>query len=347
MRVGLFHSTLPEPGRKPGGVEQFVHRLGNALTEHGHDVVVWTLSPRPLDATYRTMVIGSEALVASRTRRLLQVPALLQRTTFGDRDVLHLHGDDWFFVRRGLPTVRTLHGSALYEARYATSMRRRAAQSLVFPAEVVSSRLATLTFAVGPGMPKPYRVAGVLPLGFDDSVLEVERSQAPSVLFVGTWEGRKRGRWLVEQFARVRERVPNAELWVVADRADPVPGVQFLGRPTDAELRELYASAWVFCLPSRYEGFGMPYIEAMAQGTPVVTTRNPGAIQALAAGGGEIVQDDDLADALAALLTNADRRRTLSGQAQSAGRRFSWERSVTAHETVYAAAIERWRSPRP
>jgi glycosyltransferase involved in cell wall biosynthesis len=195
-------------------------------------------------------------------------------------------------------------------------------------------------------MPKPYRVAGVLPLGFDDAVLEVGRSEAPSVLFVGTWEGRKRGRWLVEQFARVRDRVPKAELWVVADRADPVAGVRFLGRPSDAELRELYARAWVFCLPSRYEGFGMPYIEAMAQGTPVVTTPNPGATQALEAGGGDIVQDDDLADALAALLMNADRRRTLSVQALSAGRRFGWERSVSAHETVYAAAVERWRSSR-
>lgn len=346
MRVGLFHSTLPEPSRKTGGVEQFVHRLGNALVDRGHDVVVWTLTPRPSDAAYRTEVIGSPALVTSKPRRLLQVPALLQRTAFGDRDVLHLHGDDWFFVRRGLPTVRTLHGSALYEARYASSYRRRAAQSAVYPAEVLASRLATLTFAVGPGMPKPYRIAGVLPLGFDNAVCEVGRSAAPSVLFVGTWEGRKRGRWLVEQFGRVRDRVPNAELWVVAERAEPAAGVRILGRPSDSELRELYARSWLFCLPSLYEGFGMPYIEAMTQGTPVVATPNPGATQALAAGGGVIVRDDDVADALVALLTDTDRRTVLSGQALSAGRRFGWERSVRAHEVAYAAAIERWHSAR-
>jgi phosphatidylinositol alpha-mannosyltransferase len=346
MRIGLFHSTLPEPDRKVGGVEQFVHRLGNALAARDHDVVVWTLSPRPDDALYRTEVVGPKRLVESKTRRLLQVPMLLQRASFGDRDVLHLHGDDWFFIRRHLPTVRTLHGSAAHEARYATSIRRRLVQSLVFPAEVLSSRLATLTFAVGPAMPRSYLIHGVLPHGFDDTVLALPRSPKPSVLFVGTWEGRKRGKWLAQLFARVREQVPDAELWFVSDRADPAEGVRIISHPSDAELRELYARAWVFCLPSSYEGFGMPYIEAMTQGTPVVATLNPGSIQTLASGGGEIVPDDDVADTLVALLTDGDRRRRLSEEAMRASRRFGWERSIAAHEAAYARAIALWNGRR-
>jgi phosphatidylinositol alpha-mannosyltransferase len=342
MRVGLFHSTLPEPGRKTGGVEQYVHRLGNALVEKGHDVVVWTLSPRPEDALYRTRIVGPSGLVATKVRRLTQVPVRLQRTSFDDRDVLHLHGDDWFFVRRRLPTVRTVHGSALCEARYATSVRRRVAQSLVFPAELLSSRLATLTYAVGPGMPPGYRITGMLPPGFDSEVLSVGRSVVPSVLFVGTWEGRKRGRWLADRFTEVRERVPDAELWIVADRAEPFPGVRFLGRPTDAALRTLYARAWVFCLPSRYEGFGMPYIEAMTQGAPVIATPNPGAVQALNSGGGEIVRDEDLADALTAILTDPRLRQQIGDRALAASRRFGWEQSVAAHEAAYGDAVERW-----
>ena len=45
-----------------------------------------------------------------------------------------------------------------------------------------------------------------------------------------------------------------------------------LGQVSDAELVDLYRSSWLFCLPSSYEGFGIPYAEAMANGCPVVAT---------------------------------------------------------------------------
>ncbi len=90
----------------------------------------------------------------------------------------------------------------------------------------------------------------------------------------------------------------------------------------------------------------MPYVEAMMQGTPVVATPNPGALQALAAGGGEIVPDDGVADTLVALLTDGDRRRRLSEQGARARRRFGWERSIAAHEAAYARAVDLWRGRR-
>ena len=58
--------------------------------------------------------------------------------------------------------------------------------------------------------------------------------------------------------------------------ADPGAGITVLGRLDDEELAREYRAAWVFCLPSSYEGFGIPYAEAMASGTPVVATPNPG-----------------------------------------------------------------------
>ncbi|MEF8940993.1 MAG: hypothetical protein V5A22_14210, partial [Salinivenus sp.] len=53
MNVALFHTTLPEPTRKVGGVEAVVHRLGNALVHTGdHNVTVFSLTARPADALY-------------------------------------------------------------------------------------------------------------------------------------------------------------------------------------------------------------------------------------------------------------------------------------------------------
>jgi glycosyltransferase involved in cell wall biosynthesis len=342
MKIGIFHSSLPSAGRKVGGVEVFVHRLANALVERAHDVKVWTLSPAPNDALYKVVPLAPETFLASKFRRFVHVPLILQNTSFGDRHVMHLHGDDWFFIHRNLPTVRTFYGSALFESRYATSLKRRGFQAMLYPCEVFSSRLATASFGIGPEMPNLYRIDGLLSPGFDTTRLMLARSTRPSVLFVGTWEGRKRGRWLTEQFALVQNRVPEAELWLVSDRTFEGKHIRHIKYPTDEQLRSLYASAWVFCLPSTYEGFGMPYVEAMVQGTPVVATPNPGAEFILQSGGGLVVPDEALSDTIVMLLKSDQARSELSSEALAASRKFAMSVAVEAHERAYELALSRW-----
>ncbi|MBA2792490.1 MAG: glycosyltransferase, partial [Thermoleophilaceae bacterium] len=216
MRVGLFHATLPEPGRKPGGVELFVHRLAQELVGAGHEVTALSFSDPPADSTYCHARLSPRGIETSTLARLTLVPALLNRADTSGLDVLHLHGDDWFYLRRPLPTVRTFHGFALYEARHGTRLRLRARQLATYPLEAVASRLATASYAVNDRAIAPlYRVDGVLHNGVSMTESGAPtKSKVPSILFVGTWEGRKRGRFLRDVFERqVLPALPAAELW--------------------------------------------------------------------------------------------------------------------------------------
>src|SRR5205814_1213559 len=120
------------------------------------------------------------------------------------------------------------------------------------------------------------------------------KSVQPSILFVGhRLNDRKRASLLLSTFqGAVRARLPQAELWMVLDDKITAPGVQSFSSLPLEHLADLYRQAWVFCLPSSYEGFGRPYVEAMASGTPVVATRNPGALEVLEGGRFGIVATD-------------------------------------------------------
>lgn len=141
---------------------------------------------------------------------------------------------------------------------------------------------------------------------------------------------------------------------MVCEDAPPglgVPGVEVLGRVTDDELADRYRRAWVFCLPSTYEGFGVPYIEALASGTPVVASPNPGAREVLGGGDyGLLVADDELGQELVALLANAERRADLSTRGITRARSYSWDVVAGRYEELYQAVIRaraaRQRAPR-
>ena len=271
---------------------------------------------------------------------------LLNFVRFGRQDVIHLHGDDWFFVRRNSPTVRTLHGSALREARHATSMKRKVAQYGVYPLERLSARLATVAVAVGRDAAGIYGLSQTVDNGVDLERFHAgEKSARPSVLYVGTWEGRKRGRWLHDLFVnRILPRVPGAELVFVSDRCAPHPSVRAIAFPDDESLASLYREAWVFAYPSTYEGFGIPYVEALASGTAIVTSPNGGATQILEEGRhGIIVDDDGFADQVVDLLRNAERRKSLEKAGRSRAEQFTWRRVAERHRELYRLAVARKR----
>jgi phosphatidylinositol alpha-mannosyltransferase len=350
LRIGMYHCRLLEPGVKPGGVQIFVDRLATALTERGHEVTFFTFSTNSAARPYPIVPIRPRSGATSRVVRHFVAPWLFNARPFsaGRFDVVHLHGDDWFYLRRRVPTVRTFYGSALMEALSATSVKRRVSQLAIFALEQLAGRVADASYGIGFDSELLYPSDGLLRCGAPPVPGPPTPAERPTILFIGTWEGRKRGRWLHEVFQReVRPAVPDAELWLVSDRAQPGEGATWLGAPSDAELAERMRQAWAFCLPSTYEGFGLPYLEAMAFGVPVIATRNPGAVDLLADGrAGEIVKDDELGRALIRVLTDAEHRERLRAAGWERAAAFTWDALIADYETAYQLAIERFAARR-
>ncbi|GIW06589.1 MAG: glycosyl transferase family 1 [Dehalococcoidia bacterium] len=119
--------------------------------------------------------------------------------------------------------------------------------------------------------------------------------------------------------------------------------VIWLGRVTEEEKRHLYQSATVFCYPSRYEGFGLPVLEAMACGTPVVCA-NATSVAEVAGEACELVPPDDearLAAALQRLMLDEERRAVLRERGRERARLFTWDRTARATAAAYARALGR------
>lgn len=171
-----------------------------------------------------------------------------------------------------------------------------------------------------------------------DEIADVRRRYAlPErfALFVGTVEPRKNLPRLIDAVSRLSEPlalvVAGASGWGDAVR-DPGP-TRFVGFVPDADLAALYAGAAVFCYPSLLEGFGLPVLEAMVQGTPVVTSAGTSTEEA--AGGNAVLVEatdtDSISAGIETALADADRLST-EGRAWAMTR--TW--AATAELTVAA-----------
>ena len=119
--------------------------------------------------------------------------------------------------------------------------------------------------------------------------------------------------------------------------------VKVLGFLPHGDLAPVYAGASVFCYPSFTEGFGLPVLEAMAQGTPVVTSSGT-ATEEIAEGAGLLVQPDDtasIAEAIELVLNDGELAARLSHDGRERAQRYSWDQ--TAEKTLAAYREVAWR----
>jgi phosphatidyl-myo-inositol alpha-mannosyltransferase len=343
MNIAL--TSLYLPGDSKIGVGYQVHGLANALVKRGHRVTVFSQCESGAGAAYEAVVVP-----ARRQWATFGFAWDLREVDFSGFDVLNAHGDDWFLWGRRRPWhVHTYHGSCLAEMLNAHGLKAKLRMGVLAACEYNSLLLCDKRVTVSENTRRYIPgIQHVIPCGVQTQRYRPGGAKAdrPTVLFVGTMHGRKRGRMLLELFERqVRTAVPGAELWCVCDRPtdlQPAAGVKFFGRIPEEELIALYRQAWVFCLPSTYEGFGVPYIEAMASGTAVVATPNPGAVEVTQNGrSGRVCEDEGLGPALVELLTDRGERERLVGVGLVRAQDFDWATVCERYEALYGGSTTR------
>jgi glycosyltransferase involved in cell wall biosynthesis len=173
------------------------------------------------------------------------------------------------------------------------------------------------------------------------------------VLYVGAIEPRKNLPRLMDAFAAARARGMPHELvcvgpygWSSRDLYEQIDRlglrrvVHFTGYVPVEDLPVIYNLGELFVFPSLYEGFGLPVVEAMACGTPVITA-NTSSLEEIAGGAAETVDPHDT-DALSAAMTvvagDGERRRDLSARGLARAREFSWSRTARQMLGLYARA---------
>jgi phosphatidyl-myo-inositol alpha-mannosyltransferase len=333
---------LPVEGQKRGGIERAAHTLAHGLAQRAHDVVVFSHDPRPVHAAYRVRELPWKSFVDTWAGRRATMGylgnVLMLVPDYHEFDVIIAHGDSMLAPIIGKPVLRIMHGSALGEARSATSIGRGALQLGVYAQELLTALTQRGVVGVSANTTRDNPFVGrVIPHGVDERVFTPwppGKSPEPSLLFVGALDGRKRGRFLLDLFVnQITARCPTASLTMVGGVGPSYPSVTYLTGVDDDQLAALYRRAWLYVSPSTYEGFGLPYLEAMACGTPVVATENPGSVEVLGDGTfGSIVSDAEFADVVVSLLTDHERRATLSTAGQRRAREFSLTRMIDAYE---------------
>ena len=343
-RIATFSYGLPCVGEKRGGIEQVAHALANALVARGHDVTVFTYDPRPADALYSVGPLPCRGIVTSWLGRRVTMGYLgnvfALAPPYRRFDVVIAHGDSLLLPLCGRPVIRIMHGSALEEALSATSVGRAALQAGVYAQELLTALLQRGTVGVSENARRfnPF-IRRIIPNGADLNVFRPNpgaKSLHPSIVFVGALTGRKRGLWLLDQFEMIiRPRFPDAQLHMVTTPGPATHGVTYHCGITSAMLVRLYQSAWVYASPSTYEGFGLPYLEALACGTPVVATPNPGSREVLDTGRfGALADDEGFGSEMCRLLADAPLRESLARAGLERAAEFDVSRMAARYEEL-------------
>lgn len=274
MRVTLLSLEWPRDAHT-GGVARYALRLAERLREHVELTVITREGATEVDGVKMLCIEASD----SRWRRYYGAPLHLQPIIDRSRpDVIHSFGDDWA-IRNNAPMVRTFLGSALGEAK--SSRGLRSANHLVLSAlEHYGSRLADYRIAIGADSAAEFRCDTVMPPISPIEPIAHPKTPGPSVVFVGSYRGRKRGA-LVERAVKAAGNALGSPVRLtvfgpIEDRLHWGPEVEHRDGASDSEVREAISEAWLLASPSKYEGFGIPMFEALALGTAVVATPNPG-----------------------------------------------------------------------
>ena len=247
-------------------------------------------------------------------------------------------------VRSARPLVVTVHDLAVFRHPDAFNRWTRTYSPRVVPRVLAAARriVAVSEFTrreLVELLRVPEDKIRVVPNGVDDEFTrEGPAAEGDYVLTVGTLEPRKNLARLVEAARRsdLELRVVGARGWGKVEVGGN--GVRWLGEVSDTELARLYRGALCVAYPSLYEGFGIPVLEAMACGAPVVTTRGT-AMEEIADGAAVLVDTRDPAEIVAGIERAAAERDQLVPRGLERARAFRWDAIAEATVGVYREAI--------
>lgn len=371
MRIGLDGMPLTQVKT---GVGTYTFELARALAARAPQDEFELVSPRPFEPTAageskpsNLALVYSKPNVLQRRWWSLGLPSYIRRTSLA-----LFHGTNFEVPLRGnCPTVVTIHDlslllhSSTHEARAVLRGRlrlprmARKATAIITDSEAVRREVcehlhvpAEKVFAI-PLAPQP----AFVPMPLEAAVETCKRLGVEDnfVLFAGTIEPRKNLGTLFSALVQVYRSTKLRPQLVVAGKvgwkSDDVltqlkrlvvwPRVKLLGYTSDEDLRALYSSCRVFVYPSIYEGFGLPPLEAMACGAPVIASAVPSVTPDVARVIRSATDVQALTRNLVDLLSDAQARRSLSEAGMKHVAKFSWERTATLTRAVYDEAIKR------
>lgn len=259
------------------------------------------------------------------------------------KTVVTIHGLEYEYLPQyyQFPQKLYLNKSTEYAVHHAThliSVSQWTKKQLVEKLGVDSKKISV----VYEGIPK-----GVTPQRMRPPARGYPLQGAPYILFVGTIQPRKNLVRLIEAFSTLQAQGQALNLviagklgWMckeilAAPKRLGVEGrVKFLGYVTDRELASLYQNALFFVLPSLCEGFGLPVLEAMRFGCPVIAAKG-GALPEVVGDAGILIDPykiEEMAQAMKLMIENSDLREGLREQGYRRVHQFSWTRA--ARETI-------------
>lgn len=349
----------PSAGR---GVGSYATGLLHGLMQEGFDRHLTLLLDSDLPVP--PLPVGDYRLASSRRRYRGQLAAYEDAVMLGS-DLARIGPDVYHAIdlrlpgRSPVPMVVTLHdlipwawgGSKMRGERFRFWLGRR----LLKRADaVLAVSQATADDAIRLSKVNPKRIR-IVPeaageefkprSGAPDRVRKRWGLKSGYLLFVGALDARKDPESLLRAWRVASKTRPELELVIVGKPGRQAPrsmgGAHMLGQVDGAELSDLYAAAGCLVFPSRYEGFGLPCLEAMASGCPVAAFANSSVVEVVE-GAGRLVPDGD-ADALgraaAALLDSPEgARRSGLERAKTFGWRKAARLTIAAYESV-------WRKP--
>jgi glycosyltransferase involved in cell wall biosynthesis len=362
--------------RQGAGVGRFVRELVSALIELDHEntyTLMYSLPERGYgkpNLPTASNVTGRPYVLSERILNLLwyKVGLPLPVDIVGGRADLY-HFPDFALppIRRG-KSVITVHDLSFLLVPDCAEDGLRAHLERVLPPSVRGADFITadsentrneLTTLLDASPSKVEVVYGGVDSRFkpivDPDVLEAARRRYgldyPFMLYVGTIEPRKNLGRLLRAYTQLRSRheikhrlvVAGGLGWLYQDVLREIEDlaaeheVAFLGRVSDDDLPALYSLCDLFVFPSLYEGFGLPPLEAMACGRPVLCS-NTSSLPEVVGDAGVLVSPydvDGLSNAMADLLAEPEKRAMLGQRGLARARKFTWEASARRLLEVY------------